>query len=293
MPADLDALLTHVYVLVFSCRADGSAVVPFGSPTASSSASRSPKCCSTVPTSGASCVSPSAGCSTCSRTSPASPASTSACAPSPRSSWRRSRSLLGFHPPSAIACACSTRRRCRARPRARPYAARGSPGSPATATVARIIATSGASGFISCARRTGCRSASSSLPPTPPSAWSRPSSRARARTGTDARLRQRLCRAGVRAARGLVESAHPASRPAQTSRRASARSAASASGSSGPSTRSRTNSRSSATGVGRSLASSAASPVGCWRSPPRSCTTGRSASPDGASSPTTTKESIV
>ena len=78
-----------------------------------------------------------------------------------------------------------------------------------------------------------------------------------------------------------------------TSRRASARSAASASGSSRPSTRSRTNSRSSATGVGRSLASSAASPVGCWRSPPRSCTTGRSASPDGASSPTTTKESIV
>jgi hypothetical protein len=46
-------------------------------------------------------------------------------------------------------------------------------------------------------------------------------------------------------------------------------------------------------GVGRSLASSAASHVGCWRSPPRSCTTGRSASPDGASSPTTTKESIV
>ena len=66
-----------------------------------------------------------------------------------------------------------------------------------------------------------------------------------------------------------------------------------ASGSSRPSTRSRTNSRSSATGVGRSLASSAAAPVGCWRSPPRSCTTGRSASPDGASSPTTTEESIV
>jgi hypothetical protein len=105
----------------------------------------------------------------------ASPASTSACAPSPRSSWRRSRSLLDFHPPSAIACACSTRRQCRARPRARPLAARGSPGSPATATVARTIATSGASGFISCARGTGCRSDSSSLPPTPPSVWSRPS----------------------------------------------------------------------------------------------------------------------
>jgi hypothetical protein len=35
MPADLDALLTHVYVLVDDLRADGSAVVPFGSQTAS------------------------------------------------------------------------------------------------------------------------------------------------------------------------------------------------------------------------------------------------------------------
>jgi hypothetical protein len=117
--------------------------------------------------------------------------------------------------------------------------------------------------------------------------------RARARTGTDARLRQGLCRAGVRAVRGLVESAHPASRPAQRAGALRLASAASASGSSRPSTRSRTNSRSSATGVGRSVASSAASPVGCWRSPPRSCTTGRSATPDGASSPTTTKESFV
>ncbi len=41
---------------MISCRAGGSAVVPFGSLTASSSASRSPKCCSTVPTSGASCL---------------------------------------------------------------------------------------------------------------------------------------------------------------------------------------------------------------------------------------------
>ena len=88
-------------------------------------------------------------------------------------------------------------------------------GSPATATVARTIATSGASGFISCARRTGCRSASSSLPPTPPSVWSRPSFSS-ARSNRDRRSSAtRALPGGSSSGSWSRSSAHPASRPAQ------------------------------------------------------------------------------
>ena len=60
-----------------------------------------------------------------------------------------------------------------------------------------------------------------------------------------------------------------------------------------PSTRSKTNSRSNATAAAPSPASSAASPDACSPSPPPSSTTHRPETPAANSPPTTTKESIV
>ena len=79
----------------------------------------------------------------------------------------------------------------------------------------------------------------------------------------------------------------------KTNNRASAPSVASATGSNRPSTRSRTSSRSNATAAAASPASSAASPDDSSPPPPSYSTTGSSAHPAATSPPTTTKESIV
>ena len=91
--------------------------------------------------------------------------------------------------------------------------------------------------------------------------------------------RQRLRRRRVRTARPLARRHASCAPTAKTNNPASARSAASANGSSRPSTPSKTNSHSNATAAAPSPASSAASPDGYSPSPPSSSTTGNSAHP--------------
>jgi hypothetical protein len=100
--------------------------------------------------------------------------------------------------------------------------------------------------------------------------------------------------AGTESNSTSARSAPPSSAPtAKTNRPATAHWAASASGSNRPSTPSKTSSRSNDTAAAPSPASSAASPDACSPSPPPSSTTGTTANPAADSPPTTTKESII
>jgi hypothetical protein len=170
--ADLEALLTCLYVLVDD-------LLPvrrrFGRPPRISDSELICRAVAQVlldcPNERRSCAWRSSASGTCSPTSPASPGSTSGCDRWRRDCLRRSSCSPSCHPRSATGSGCSTRRQSPAPPPARPSAAHSWPATAATATAAG----SGASGSTSSADPRGCRSASSSRPPTSPSGSSPPS----------------------------------------------------------------------------------------------------------------------
>ena len=171
MHADLDALLTAIYVLVDdSCPRAGDQAVRPGSPTPSSSRWRSPRCSWDSPTTASSWRWPATGSGTCSPTCPSSPATTSGCGA--RAPDRALDQLPGLQLASFCdGCGCSTRRRCPAGARARPRSAPNSPATPATATAAPIRLLLGFPALPGL-RADGTPISSSSPPPTPPSARS-------------------------------------------------------------------------------------------------------------------------
>ncbi len=107
-----------------SCQHVGVQAGAQGSPTPSSSRSRSRRSCWTAIPSGGFCVSRAVGWGTCSLISPSSRATTSACARSPRGSAWSSTNWRGSLHPSTIGCGCWTPRPCRVALRGRPSSAR-------------------------------------------------------------------------------------------------------------------------------------------------------------------------
>ena len=120
MLADLDSLLTALYVLVddFLPVRSGAGHRPKITDAELITLASRRSCFSAIP-SGGFCVSPAGGWGTCSPTSPDSPATTSACEHLLPGFARSSTSWPGSPHRSVTGCGCWTPRPCRAAPRVR------------------------------------------------------------------------------------------------------------------------------------------------------------------------------